>query len=1192
MTDQVAQIQNAIKALEAQRSILGDSVVNLALDSLRRKLDTLSTPITQREQQRKQVTVLFADISGFTSLSETMDAEDITDLINQVWQNLDGIIEKYGGRIDKHIGDAVMAVWGVETAREDDPERAIRCALEMLKSTLSPQGQRPSLQLRIGINTGPVLLGGVGSTQEFTAIGDTVNTANRLQTAAQPNSLLISHDTYRHVRGLFKVRALDPLTLKGKTDLQRVYSVEAARPSAFRTLTRGVEGVETRMIGRENELQTLQTEFEISLTTPSTGMVTILGEAGMGKSRLLYEFNNWIELLPFQIQTLKGRATQQSTAVPAALLRFMLSSHFNLLESDPPDILLEKLRNGLCTLWKEEQNSCNEAAVILGTWLGFKFPPTPHHTTITDARELHQRALTYLSQLFRSLAEYMPILILLEDIHWADERSLEAIQTVFNTAKDLPILIIGLARPSLLDTYPNWTAQSTSSLQLNRHTLIELHPLSNQDSQLLVAEILQKTPTIPQHLSDLIIERSEGNPYYIEEMVKILIDEGVIQIGMEQWLINTERLATINVPATLTGILQARLDSLPEEERLALQRCSVIGRIFWEDALAYLGTIPPSAILNRLLERRIIFRRDKSAFQHTQEFIFEHTLLRDVAYESVLKRERRSYHAQAAHWLVKVTQSSGRTDEYAAVIAEHYRQAGDMDAARAWYHRAATSAATRFANVEARRYYTHAIELTPTEDLRARFDLIAAREKILDLLGERQAQVQDLNAMQEIAQRLNDQRAQAEVGLRQAHFAEKTGSYHLAVDSSRSAILITERIQQPILEAAGHLQLGRALRRLGNYEEAWNEFQNALALAKELGLPQIEADCMHNLGNIYSHQGDYRSATDYYKHALHLQNDLHNRQGAGAVLNSLGIAADNQGAYTEAKAYYEQALEAFRSIGDLWGQGLAYNNLGIVCSELGDYSEARRYYQQSLNVTLQVNDRVGEALALNNLGIISDHLADYAAAQIFYDRALEIVRQSNDLQGESVTLTSQSLLHVHQQRYDQAIQVAQQAIKIAQQLGEERVQGYALTNLGHALLQTQNFDQAAQAYQTALDLRKRLGDRNLMIESLAGLATVWLAKQQIDQALQATQTILEVLQENPALNGAEEPLRVYLTCVNVLRTANHPLLKPTLQNACQLLRENAAHISDPSSRTIYLEQVPHHAALLELEQILLNKTGD
>lgn len=1194
MTDQIAQIQTAMQALEAQRSVLGDTVVDLALDSMRRKLEALSLQTAQREQQRKQVTVMFADISGFTSLSESMDAEDITDLMNEVWQNLDSIIEKYGGRIDKHIGDAVMAVWGVEIAREDDPERAIRCGLEMLKSAFAPETKRPSLQLRIGINTGPVLLGDVGSTQEFTAMGDTVNTANRLQNAAQPNSLLISHDTYRHVRGLFKVRALDPLAVKGKSDLLRVYSVEAARPSAFRTLTRGVEGVETRMIGRENELQILQNEFETSLTTPSTSMVTILGEAGLGKSRLIYEFNNWIELLPFQIQTLKGRATQQNTAVPASLLRFMLSGYFNLLESDPSDILLEKLTQGLCKLWtSEEQHNCNEAAVILGTWLGFKFPATPYHTTINDARELHQRALNYLSLLFRSLAEYMPTLILLEDIHWADERSLEAIQWVFNAAQDLPILIVALARPSLLETHPNWVEQNAAPLQTNRHTVIELHPLSQQDSQLLVAEILQKAPAIPPHLFELIIERSEGNPYYIEEMVKILIDEGVIQTGMEQWLINTERLATINVPATLTGILQSRLDSLPEQERLALQRCSVIGRIFWEDALTYLGTSGSSTILNRLLERRIIFRRDKSAFQHTQEFIFEHTLLRDVAYESVLKRERRSYHAQAAHWLVTVTQNSGRTDEYAAVIAEHYEQAGDIDAARAWYHRAAAGAATRFANAEARRYYNHAIELTPSEDLRARFDLISAREKILDLLGDRQFQVQDLTAMQEISQRLNDLRTQAEVALRQAHFAEKTSNYHLSADASRLAIQITERIQQPVQEAAAHLQLGRALRRLGNYEEAWNEFQNALALAKELGLLQIEADCMHNLGNIYSHQGDYRSAIDYYKHSLRLQNDLHNRQGTGAVLNSLGIAADSQGAYTEAKAYYEQALEAFRSIGDLWGQGLAYNNLGIVCSELGDYAEARQYYQQSLNVTLQVNDRVGEALALNNLGLISDHLADYTAAEIFYNRALEIVRQTNDLQGEGVTLASQSLLYVHQERYEQAILTAQQAIQIAQQLGEERVQGYALTNLGHALFHKQDLDGAAQAYQTAIEIRKRLGDRNLMIESLAGLVNVWLAKKQIPQATEAGRTILQILQENPSLNGAEEPLRVYLTCVNVLRATNSPLLLPTLKAACQLLRDSAAHISDPTLRRAYLERIPYHAALQELERILLpTPTGE
>ena len=272
--EQIAQLRVAIAALEGQRAVLGGPVVEAALWPLRQALAALEQP-RRAEQQRKQVTVLFADVSGFTAMAEGMDAEDVAAVMNELWLAVDRSIAEYGGHIDKHIGDAVMALWGADTAREDDPERAIRAALAMQAAVASFQMTRDApLAMRIGINTGPVVVGMVGTTGEFTALGDAVNLASRLERAAPVGGILIGHDTYRHVRGIFDVQAQETLVVRGRAEPVRAYRVLRAKPRAFRMATRGVEGIETRMVGREAELRVLQTAYAEAMGTAQTRVAT------------------------------------------------------------------------------------------------------------------------------------------------------------------------------------------------------------------------------------------------------------------------------------------------------------------------------------------------------------------------------------------------------------------------------------------------------------------------------------------------------------------------------------------------------------------------------------------------------------------------------------------------------------------------------------------------------------------------------------------------------------------------------------------------------------------------------------------------------------------------------------------------------------------------------------------------------
>jgi len=552
------QLEQAIAALEAQRAVLGDAVVNAALAPMREKLAALQAQSQPREaQQRKQVTVLFADVSGFTALSETMDAEEVSGLMNTLWSRLDGAIVAHSGWIDKHIGDAVMALFGAPVAREDDPERAIRAALAMQAEIKnwkiemgepSPGNLPPAfnLQMRIGINTGPVLLGSVGTTGEYTAMGDTVNLASRLEHAAPVGGILISHDTYRHVRGLFDVLPLDPINVKGKTEAISVYVIRAVKPRTFRVTTRGVEGIETRTIGREAELAKMQSALETAVTDRQTQLVSIVAEAGTGKSRLLYEFSKWMEIQPQRLLLFKGRATQEMINLPYSLIRDVLASRFEIQDSDRAAVAREKLERGLTEFAEGDPDEAEVRAHFIGHLIGFDFSASPHLTGIlSDARQIHDRAFHYTADFFANAMREQAAVILLEDIHWADDGSLDLLEHLIREHPEAPLFIVGLTRPTLFERRPQWGAGPTTHLRIN------LQPLSEQSCRHLVAEILRKVPEIPESLLALIITRAEGSPFYIEELIKVLIDDGVIITGDETWRVEAERLAEVRVPTLL-----------------------------------------------------------------------------------------------------------------------------------------------------------------------------------------------------------------------------------------------------------------------------------------------------------------------------------------------------------------------------------------------------------------------------------------------------------------------------------------------------------------------------------------------------------------------------------------------------------------------------------------------------------------
>nr|MCU0514802.1 protein kinase [Anaerolineae bacterium] len=581
---------------------------------------------TPTEQQR-QMTVLHINLADYEELLMETAPEEAGKALATLLNQLQKIIEKGGGQLRERTATTLQALWGIHEVHESDPENAINTAIALRDTARRMTG--PWLEageatpIQIGIDTGFVLLQSSADGTASTS-GQPITFATRIERAAPPGTILISHDTFRHVIGIYNVVQETPVRVRGRTEPIEVYVVQQARPRAFRLQTRGVEGIETRMIGRDGELKLLQDAMMLCIEDRETQMVTVTADAGVGKSRLLFEFSRWLDVIEQVVMFFEGRATQQTTNLPYALIRSIFSFRFEILDSDPPETMRAKFIQGVAGFMGP---GTEEEAAFIGQLVGFDFSEQPAVKAILKSADTFQRqALEHLNTFFRSITRERPAIIELEDIHWADTQSLDLIDHLVSENRAMPLMVICMARPELYERRPGRGEGQ------DFHHRIDLKPLSKLDTRRLVREVLQKVDDIPAEIRDLIVERADGNPFYIEELVKILIEDGVIVKGETEdanWRVLPERLSDLRVPPTLTGVLQARLDTLEPAARLLLGRASVIGRIFWVSAVQALETADGfhiervERLLDDLRRREMIYLREKSDFGGTQEYVIK-----------------------------------------------------------------------------------------------------------------------------------------------------------------------------------------------------------------------------------------------------------------------------------------------------------------------------------------------------------------------------------------------------------------------------------------------------------------------------------------------------------------------------------------------------------------------------------------
>jgi class 3 adenylate cyclase/tetratricopeptide (TPR) repeat protein len=1219
--DERQRIEQAIAAQESLRATVGGEVVDETISMLRKELAQLKTP----EQQRKLASIMYADIVGSTDMIKHLDPEEALEIMDGSLKRLAIPVEEHGGRVTRFMGDGFKSIFGAPVAQENDPEMAVRAGLDILETAqelaieMEAQWGICDFQVRVGVNTGLVVLGGTTEAED-TAMGSSVHLAKRVENAAPPGGLLITHHTYRHVRGVFDVEPRQSIEAKGFDEPIPVYLVMGIKSRAFRVRTPGIEGIETPMVGRDEELHTLQEAYRNTVEGKQMQVITVVGEAGVGKSRLLYEFDNWIELLPDVVRFFQGRGRQETRQIPYALLKDLFVFRFQIHESDKISTVRKKVEEGFGVVFGEDDGA-HMRAHIIGQLLGFDFSESKYvNSILDDPQQIHDRALMYLADYFQGMSDQAPTVIFLEDTHWADDSSLDMITRLTHKLPEKPILIVCLARHRLLEHRPDW------GTRMVYHNKLALEPLSQKESYRLVGEILKLVDQLPENLCELVVGNAEGNPFYVEELIKMLIEDGVIVIG-ERWRVEPERLAEVKVPSTLTSVLQARLDGLPSAEKEILQQASVVGRTFWDESVAFINTETkssdlPSSLrtssenLSSLQSRELIYHQAESTFANAAEYTFKHAILRDVTYESVLLRLRRIYHGLVADWLIM--RSGGRQGEHLGLIGDHLERAGRTEEALKYYHQAGNQAAANFANMEALRYLNQALDLTAQTEFAKRYELVSAREEIHHTQGQRGIQREDLAILQELADLLGDDEKRSEVALRQAKLGKDTGDYDSAISSAKRVIALAQTSGITYREAEGYLEWGRALIRLGDLADAVTRMDRARTLAQSASAPGVEADSLRGLGIIAVQQGNLMEARDSFEESLHLSQAIGDRRGEYRTLNNLGMVASYQGDFVAAQSYYERSLNWSRKIGDRPGESigmvnlgfLAYNqgdfsyaratfeqaldllnevgnrsgistvylNLGAMAALEGDYCKAKDSYEESLRILREMGERTGECMVLSNLAELACDQGDYPGAQSLFDETLHLCRERGERREECFALAGMGLLYHYLGNNTTAREHCDQALLLIRELGLRELEGSVLTVLGFILQGLSHTDQAAEAFQQSLRMQRDQGKHDYAMESLAGLASIALGEGEFENALVDVDEILTFLEENKLRSVAD--MRVYLICYQVLKAASDPRAEAVLDVAHSLLQERAAKIPDEQLRRSFLENVPYNWEIL------------
>ena len=954
-------------------------------------------PVAGREE-RKVVTVLFCDLVGFTAKAERLDPEDVRAILAPYHERVRSELERHGGTVEKFIGDAVMALFGAPTAHEDDPERAVRAALAIREFALEEE-----LELRVGITTGEALvsLGASAAEGEGMASGDVVNTAARLQSAAPVNGVLVDETTYRATRHAIDFEDAPAVEAKGKAEPIRVREATAAR-SRF-----GVDvtyHARAELVGRERELGILRDAFERARSERVPQLVTLVGVPGIGKSRLVYELSRIADADQDIITWRQGRCLAYGEGVAYWALGEMVKAQAGIHERDSEEEAAAKLHAAVVDAVADPGDA---------KWVESHLRPLVGLEAETGlGGDRRGEAFAAWRRFLEALAEQRPLVLVFEDLHWADEGLLDFVDELVDWIRDVPLLVVCSARPEVLERRPGWGGGKIDA------ATIGLSPLSREQTALLLSHVLDRS-LLPAETQQALLERAEGNPLYAEQFAHLYLERG--------------STGDLPLPETLQGIVAARLDGLSGDEKSALQEAAVMGKVFWTGALRT-SSRDAELLLHALERKGFLTRQRRSSLEGESEWSFAHMLLRDVAYSQIPRAERTEKHRHAAEWIADL----GRPEDHAELLAHHWRAALEL-AAAAGQDTAELAEPTRLALRDAgdrafavnaypaaAAYYDGALALWPEDD-EERPRLLYRHADALYVATDERA----LSALEEARDALlavGDGETAAEAELSVSRIWWHRGRHHEAeTHLARAAELAGSAVSPATARVIANVARTRSIG--GDPEEGLRLATEALAMAEALELDELRAHALSTIGMSKGYLGEPTALRDEER-ALELALAARSPQ-AGSIANNVAVQAFFAFDLRRAGALYDEGRAIAERMGDASGVRWLRAQQATMLLVFGRWDEALREADLFVAECEAGSPHYLESRMRGERARIRAGRGDVESALADERRAVDSTRSASDPQQLLPTLGRVCLAFETHGLADEALELAREVVESA-----------------------------------------------------------------------------------------------------------------------------------------------------------------
>ncbi len=1048
-----------------------------------------------RVEERRLITILFADISGFTALSFKLDPEEVRDVVNICFEFLNGVIIKHGGTIHKYEGDLVIALFGFPGAYENAPERAIQASLDMINllpkinETLSKRSRtKTEIGLHIGINSGTVFIGEVGSTEkmEYTVVGEPVNLASRLKDAAKSGEILVSESVFRASRYLFEYKAYPPITVKGIEEPIRVFIPLRMRDKP--ESKRGIKGLYSPLVGRDKELNLLKEEVK-NLLNGKGGAFFILGHVGLGKTRLYEELKRVIFDRQLMIAILEGRSLSYAETVPFAPFLQLLEDLFAITDQDTPEAIQKKFLRKTKELFPE---TWDEIAPYIGYIFSIRFADElDEKIKYLNDQGLKTQVFVSIRKLLAAQARIRPLLLVIEDYHCTDSASLELLEFIFDSPEPIPMLFIGLSRiEKEMECYK--TKERLKKKLGDDFKEVILKPLDDNAVTQLIYNLLE-IPGFTEEFKDKILTKSEGNPFYLEEIIRSLTDMGILTFSSGVWRVASD-VSTFEIPDTIQAVISARLDQLEHDVRDVLQTASVIGRSFSMPILEHLCGLDGLMLtlhLATLEELEYIIKTEKKP---ELEYMFKHPLLYEVSYNSLLKRKRSILHQKAGETIENIYKD--RLDDFVEILAYHYTNSDSYEKALVWLKKAGQKAKDRYANDEAMRYFQKIIAIIKDKQAGTEAELCAAHEALGDIHGLKGEYEEAVKCYAEMhSNAAGDRIIQSKSVRKTTDIYHDRGQYDEALKTLDEAEnMLTDRSEREMFEKAQIcVQRCWILRLKGEIEKAVKEGETGLQIV----------DNLSKLGGIDEKELNLLRVRGF---------------------NSLGTIFYNKGEHDKAIELYQKCLEISEATGNKWGGGIAIRNLGLVYHEKGEYDKAIGFYQNALKIFKEIGAKRVIGVANSDMGGLYDAKGEYDKAIEFYGMALKIFVETGNKQRIGEVNEGLGSIYYTRGQNDKAIGFYQKAVKLFEEIGYKRGIGVAKHYLGRIFLEIGQYNKATQQLLKSENIFNEIGDKKSLFGVYTALALLKCKKSsariQKSQPGELPKDVQEYI--NKALNFATE----------------------------------------------------------------------